>query len=489
MTDYGLTTKGFVRKPYNKILSDIIGKAQSLIDSDLDFLDTSPEGQIAKIFSDEADELWQHLERVYYSQYPSTSSGVSLDRAAAFTGNKRLRPRSSQINVSIVVPANQAVEPGTKLEFKDEIFTIVDGIDAYDSEKTHTLQLSSDLKGQTQIKVGDNLAPNKKSISSAVAQSPIVQGFAYEEDEDFKLRIFSQRTTGVCTLDAIETRLQQINGVKTAKVFYNNDNKIDINGRPPGSVEIVVLGGNDNTVAREIFNVVAPGTVMTGKKHKFIDTNGIERIVRFVRSIPIPILIQVNVTFEKGFSGSDKLEKSIQSSVAEKVNKLNQGNDLSSSPYLVAELNDIPNIFSVQVRIKRSADASYTNHITINDHEVARVAEKDITVAFSEASETGVKKVQIYCSLSINVSKDFPSNGIALVKSHISNRSSFLRPGENVSQYNILSELGEIEGILFQNSFSLGKSKGEAQFYIEIDNNEVGYIPESNITIATETEA
>lgn len=88
-TGYGLTTKGPNIKRLDAILEDLHSGL-----SERWGVNTrqNPESLLNHLLTNVADriaELWEFGEDVYYSQYPSTAEGASLDNAAQFGGSTR----------------------------------------------------------------------------------------------------------------------------------------------------------------------------------------------------------------------------------------------------------------------------------------------------------------------------------------------------------------------------------------------------------------
>src|SRR5690606_41362339 len=64
---------------------------------------------------------------------------------------------------------------------------------------------------------------------------------------------------GASTLDSIRASVLEVPGVWTATVLHNTSMETDPDGRPPKSVEVLVLGGADEDVAAAILDTVAAG--------------------------------------------------------------------------------------------------------------------------------------------------------------------------------------------------------------------------------------
>lgn len=89
MADYGLTPQG----PNIKRLDVILEELHDYLTKQWGVnTRQNPESYLNDLLTDFADkiaELWEFGESVYYSKYPSTAEGVSLDNAAQFGGSTR----------------------------------------------------------------------------------------------------------------------------------------------------------------------------------------------------------------------------------------------------------------------------------------------------------------------------------------------------------------------------------------------------------------
>lgn len=95
---YGLNETGFEIKRLPEIKTDLENSFGTVFGA----IDTSPEsvfGQVIGVLSKPLTDLWEQLQSVYFSQYPDTADGVSLDYAARLTGITR---RPSTFSTGII---------------------------------------------------------------------------------------------------------------------------------------------------------------------------------------------------------------------------------------------------------------------------------------------------------------------------------------------------------------------------------------------------
>ena len=115
MSEYGLTPNG----PNIKRLEDILDELHDGL-SERWGVNTkqNPQSLINHLLTNFADaiaELWEYGENIYYSQYPSTAEGTSLDNAAQFGGSTRETAARSYYPIHCTGIDGTVLEAGTKI--------------------------------------------------------------------------------------------------------------------------------------------------------------------------------------------------------------------------------------------------------------------------------------------------------------------------------------------------------------------------------------
>lgn len=119
MPEYGLTDRG----PNIKRLDVILAEMQESMTKKLGVnVGQNTQSFLNHLLTNAADriaELWEFGEEVYYSQYPSSATGVSLDNAAQFGGSTREMPAKSYYRIlctgqdGTVIPAGTLIATDT----------------------------------------------------------------------------------------------------------------------------------------------------------------------------------------------------------------------------------------------------------------------------------------------------------------------------------------------------------------------------------------
>ena len=151
--------------------------------------------------------------------------------------------------------------------------------------------------GSANVELGYTLSDPK-----AGTNGDAVLGRDVETDSEFRLRRESLlRISGAATLEAIRSALLNTDNVLQAFVFENPTDFVDVDGRPPHSMEAVVSGGADEAIASTIFltkpigieTYKVPGP--SGVTEVVIDSQAIPHNINFSRADEITMHIEVDI--------------------------------------------------------------------------------------------------------------------------------------------------------------------------------------------------
>ena len=93
---YGVTSTGFVLKRQSDISSEIQTALQNALGGNINLLPVAVFGQIVGIFSEREALVWELMQAVYTSQYPSGAEGASVDNILALNNLRRLLPTATK---------------------------------------------------------------------------------------------------------------------------------------------------------------------------------------------------------------------------------------------------------------------------------------------------------------------------------------------------------------------------------------------------------
>lgn len=201
-----------------------------------------------------------------------------------------------------------------------------------------------------------------------------------ETDSELRLRREKTLSTaGAATLDAIRSRILEIDAVDDCKVFHNINLIPDAQGRPGKSVEAVVLGGTDQDIANAIWATVAAGIETYGSVTKqVIDSQGYTHNVKFSRPTPVPIYFIVNIITDATFpvGGATSVKQAIADYGDE---NFNVGDDVITTRFF-CPINTVQGITDIEVFIGTAPNPNSDANIAISDTQISTFDTANITV-------------------------------------------------------------------------------------------------------------
>ena len=300
-----LDERGFKRKSYNELLEEIHTEARLKFGDDINLSVTSPLGIILYLYAWFLNIVWGLAESVYYSGFISTATGNSLDRLLPYGGTRRIQAEYATGEIKITGTANTTIPAGFIVSTPLDIFfeTVEDclldsngvgvaGIQAVE------IGASGNVLANT-ITVVVNPDANVTSVTNEEATSG---GRSKETDEEARERFTSIESRGASTIDSIYSAVIDVPGVRTVRIFENDTDETDTNGRPPHSFETLVLGGETQDVAEAIFSKKPVGIQSHGSTTATVqDLSGTDRTINFSYATVQNIYVRATVTRDNTF--------------------------------------------------------------------------------------------------------------------------------------------------------------------------------------------
>lgn len=209
----------------------------------------------------------------------------------------------------------------------------------------------------------------------------IDNGKDIETDAELRVRRFKTLANpGISTLDSIRARLLAIDEVTDARVFENDTDVTDGFGRPPHSIEAVVLGGDEQEIADTIWLSKAAGIATHGDVSETVqDSMGFFHTVRFSRPAPISIYILVDNLVTNSDFPLDGME-AIKEALANYGDQMFSIGDDVIFNKLHCPISDIAGVEDYDLFIATTPAPASTANITIADDEVSFFDTANITV-------------------------------------------------------------------------------------------------------------
>lgn len=365
MADYGLTETGFLIPTIEEIVADLRQELYDEFGTSIDLVNGIL-GRFVTILAERYALIWQKVEGVYNAGNPDTASGHALDALCLLTGTLRVESTYSLVTLSLTglpgttVPAGQQVatlstealfltaEPaaiaavpswtyntvyvgGARVTNAGKVYhALIGGTSAPSGGPTETTNIVTDNsvtwvylgRGTGVVDVPGQAVAKGTVLGAAYDIRDIKQAYGgwsdvanlldavpgYDTQGDEALRLSRENELsqpGGSVADAIRAEILDVPGVIGATVFVNNTDDVSFEGMPPHSVELLVRGGDDATIAQKLLDQVAAGIATFGTtSSSAVDSEGNTHAIAFSR--PEVLNIGVTITLTKApYKASD----------------------------------------------------------------------------------------------------------------------------------------------------------------------------------------
>jgi uncharacterized phage protein gp47/JayE len=208
-------------------------------------------------------------------------------------------------------------------------------------------------------------------LSEVINLLDIDMGKDIETDAELRTRrADTLSTAGSATLNAIRSRLLEIDEVETVRVFENDSMVIDGGSRPPKSFEALVVGGDDQEIFDTIWLVKPAGIATFGNQTgTIVDSQGVSRTIYFSRPTSVPIWLEVDVTTNDDFPIDG--EEAIKQAIVDFADQnFGIGDDVIVTK-LYCPINNVGGVVDITIRIGLSISPTTDNNISILDTEIS----------------------------------------------------------------------------------------------------------------------
>jgi len=206
-------------------------------------------------------------------------------------------------------------------------------------------------------------------ITSVNNREAATLGAPIETDAELRLRYQSLGGGGSSAV-AIQSQLNALDSVITAKVYENNTDAIDGDGLPAHSIQAVVDGGTDEEIGTVLLNYKAAGIeTYGGNSATVVDSEGISRTFKFDRPTSVTIWVDVDITSNSDWDSTYAV--TVKARVAEIVGGTSggvtyPGNGIGADVYswqILANLAGIQGIDEVNVDVENVSPPTQEKHV------------------------------------------------------------------------------------------------------------------------------
>ncbi|MDO6395285.1 baseplate J/gp47 family protein [Leptospira santarosai] len=400
-----VTPQGFIRKTRDEIISDLENKYRTQLGSDIDLSIVSEDGVRMRILADELEEIHKLAEEVFYSIFAHTATGVSLDRVLNPLGSERqpakraiVGLRFSGVNGSFV-NIGTICQTGSGIQFITiESGTVSGGCVLLNAQ---ALNIEYGISGNVSANSITTINTALTGIDSVTNPEPARGGRVIETDSEYLNRFIDSGINGGSSAANVQGALNNIESILSAKVYENVTDFVDVEGRPPHSMEAVIEGGTPAEIGDCFLNNWPGGIESLGSNSTtLIDNKGVPRTYYFNRPTDVTIFVKIDILRDLTLweTGSETIVKTNCIKVIGGVDTIGPvstsykgdgtGEDVFAWKLIAAQsgLSDydsvkVHGIKSMNMRVGLSAPATL-DELTISSRQRAKLITANIQVNF-----------------------------------------------------------------------------------------------------------
>lgn len=380
----GITETGFSRKTYSEILDSKIAKAKELFGEDIDTSDLTPLGKYLRINAYDQSLVEEEAEMIYYSIFPNTATGTSLDRLCVFAGITRNAATYSKYTVLFTgtagktVPAGFLVSTDAGIEFETEEEVTVGENGTVEATVYCT---ESGEVGNVQPSEISIIVNPSTSVESVSGVTRLIKGEDTESDYELRRRFdIAKDGLGACNENSILAALMRVPTVSNAGIVVNETDGTDEAGRPARSFECYVNGGEDYhlEIAEAIFSKKPMGIKTWGDiSQEITDIGGYTHEIKFSHTAKIPVYVRMAIKTTAEFEGDAGREK-IRNNLATYIDNIGVGTSVIFSS-LYGQIHDVAGVQEVTELLLSTDGASWsTSNVTTTQYQVCHCEQVEI---------------------------------------------------------------------------------------------------------------
>ena len=377
-----ITDKGFVRPSYDEILQAQINRAKVLLGDDIDTSEESVLGKFIRINVFDLNICYETLEDLYYSSFPNTARGQSLDRLGPFAAVSRNQATQARIEVKIKGTVGESVPSAFLLKSDKTSFYVVNDYTIDSNGEVIAIANCVDDGVVGNISNGERLdIQNPRMGIDSVEFIRIVQnGEELESDKDFRIRFANSLAgAGSSTESAIKGAIYRVPLVDGVSVIDNNSDTAS--SIPPHSFAGYVLAPESqyDEIAKAIFDKKPLGIQCIGDIERTVyDAWGKPHTVKFFVTSKAELKISMQIKTNQYFESSGISQ--IKDNIANFINNLANGSDVYYTS-VFGYIHNVTGVVSVvDLKICKIGQTPGNSDIAIGEQEIARIDVSNISV-------------------------------------------------------------------------------------------------------------
>lgn len=375
-----LSAAGFVPRTLDEIRTELEAAFRAAFGDNVQIGASSVFGQIIGIMAERFADLEALTQLVYSSAFVDGATESSLDDLAALLAVVRPAATYSTVTLTLGGTPTTAIAAGSIAEDAEGIQWITQALATIGGGGTVDVEARPANTGPIVGRAGtiNTIATPIAGWSTVTNALDADVGRAVASDSELRTLIRLTARAGGSSLEGLRAQLLRLDGVTEVEIAENASHFPDADGRPPHSFEAVVIGGDDQEIADQIWYAKPAGIQTVGTETVVVvDAAGDNQDVNFSRAVEVEIWIEVDYTPGDGFPADG--EDQILEALLDYGNTYLVGQDVLAIRLL--QRIEVEGLDAMTIRIGTSANPLNDNPIRISRTGRAVLDSSRITIA------------------------------------------------------------------------------------------------------------
>lgn len=388
--------QGIIVPDTGTIKTDVENEFQSNFGADMDMSASSPQGRLVEMETLSRVGVISFCALIANQINIDYATGQYLDAVGAFFGVSRIGATQTRVLATVSGESGTIIPAGSVAKTTAGDMFYLENTTTIPESGTTTAYFLANKYGATPCATNTLTIIVSQTVGWETINNPAAAfiGEDMESDWAYKKRITAARYTGTSLTEAIKSRLQLVENVRSSFAWDNGEQTtqtydgISVAGN---SILVVVDGGTDEDVARALFNAISAGCGYTAISGQSVTVNITDGAYGAVYPITFnrPDVLQFDVVIDVkdvNYTGTN-LESDVKNAIlswatggVENVDGLKIGQNVSPFEIAAAVSDVIPSIYVKSVKICEHEGTPAANELSCTVAEIYSILEANITV-------------------------------------------------------------------------------------------------------------
>lgn len=397
------TTTGVIVPDTSQIKTEVEEEFKTALGQDLDVTPSTPQGRLIEAETIARKRTIENMALLGNMMNKDQAFGIWLDSLGITFGVDRIGATRTRVSCTLTgeegttIPENaQAKDTNGNIYYLENSVTL-------DENGTATADFLCMEKGAIECPANTltqivTAVLGWNSINNASAGD---KGFNEESDNEYRQKFGTKQYQGKGLTDDVRSAILAVEGVKSCYVEANGKNVSDVivNERdntknitlPAHSLYVCVDGGDNDNIARAIFNTYSIGCAFASSNNEttVTDEGGVDYDIYFDNfeqdggGTELPIYVNITVRTGSTSDITESVKEAIRAytnNEIESVDGLKIGTNVNAFEIACAVNSQIPELFVQSVKIGLSSATVTSDNIYIGANEKAIIPSANITV-------------------------------------------------------------------------------------------------------------